>query len=129
MKPKYFLPLLILSLLGIYRVNAQTSLTPKNTFAVTAKQNSPEAELASKCIEKSDFNNYRLKDTRRKLTFDNGVEVELFSATELKNLGYKIDPSFYAEHVDKNYVEPIYSITANGDLIQNHQPSTKYKGQ
>lgn len=128
MKKKYILPVLILCFFGISKVNAQ-ELTPKNTFLVVAKQNSSEAELASKCIEKSDFSSHRLRDARRKLTFENGVIVELLSANELKNLGYAIDPTFYPEKIDKKYVEPIYSITTNGDLIQNHQPTTKYKGQ
>lgn len=103
--------------------------TPKNTFSVLVKANTTDADLASKCIEKSDFNNYRLRNTRRKLTFESGVVIELLSAVEVKSLGYNIDPTFYVENVNKNYVEPIYSITTNGDLIQNHQPTTKYKGQ
>ena len=77
------------------KLNAQETLTPNTTFHVVSKQNTSDAALAAKCVEKSDFNNYRLRDARRKLTFDNGVVIELFSAVELKNLGYNIDPNFY----------------------------------
>ena len=111
------------------KLNAQETLTPNTTFHVVSKQNTSDAALAAKCVEKSDFNNYRLRDARRKLTFDNGVVIELFSAVELKNLGYNIDPNFYDESIDKKNIEPTYSITANGDLIQNHIPSAKFKGQ
>ena len=129
MKKKYAFSLLILVCFFSKNANAQASITPKNTFSVLVKANTPDADLASKCIEKSDFNNYRLRNTRRKLTFDNGVIIELLSAIELKNMGQNINTDFYAENLPKNYIEPIYSITANGDLIQNHTPSAKFKGQ
>lgn len=129
MKKKYLFSLLILVCFFCRNVEAQKSLTPKNTFSVLVKANTPDADLASNCIEKSDFSNYRLRNARRKLTFDSGVIIELFSAIELKNMGHNINSEFYAENLPKNYVEPIYSITKNGDLIQNHQPSTNYKGQ
>ncbi len=129
MKKKYLFSLLVLVCFFSRNAEAQLLGTPKNTFSVLTKANTTDADLASKCIEKSDFNNYRLRNTRRKLTFESGVIVELLSAVELKSLGYNIDPDFFAENMDNKYVEPIYSITANGDLIQNHQPSTKFKGQ
>ena len=129
MKKKYLFSLLILGCFISKNGISQISGTPKNTFNVIVKANTSESDLASKCVEKSDFSIYRLKSTRRKLTFESGVVIELLSAVEVKNLGYNIDPTFYAEDIDKKYVEPIYSITANGDLIQNHIPSSKFKGQ
>ena len=125
---KIFLFVVLICLISVKNVSAQQAKTPKNTFEITSKVNSPEAVVVAKSIESADLDNYRLRDSRRKLTFENGVVVELLSANELKNLGYKVDPSFYRESLDKNYVEPTYSISDTGMLIQNHHPSFKNKG-
>jgi hypothetical protein len=126
MRPKSLLLLLLVvgaSLIS-FRANAQT---PRNTFIITAKSGTPEAEKVAAALEQANFNDFRLRNTHRILKFDNGVVVELLSATEMKALGYQIDPSFYPEALPAGYIEPTYSISESGTIMQNVTPNPNSK--
>jgi hypothetical protein len=123
-KGKYLFIFITVLLCMIRQAKAQSALTPANTIVVTSKAGTVEAKQAIESVLKTDFNNYRLRSAHRKLTFENGVVIELLSAQELLNLGYKVDPMYFREKMDANYVEPLYSIAPNGILIQTFPSSS-----
>jgi hypothetical protein len=120
-KGKYLLMLILAGVLYASGVQSQTLLTPANTIVVTAKAGTAEAKAAVEAVEKTDFSNYRLRSLHRKLTFENGVVIELLSAEEMVNLGYKLNPMYFREKMEANYSEPLYSVAPNGILIQIFQ--------
>lgn len=98
------------------------SLTiPINSFVVVKGENTQDAIMASKALETAEMEMYRLRDSRRTLTFKNGVVIELLSAKELKAKGVDINLDSYNEVLPKGYVEPTYLVNDKGQLIQLHE--------
>ncbi|MBI3510649.1 MAG: hypothetical protein HY064_08290 [Bacteroidetes bacterium] len=120
MKLRHLFLFVLLMTYASSRATAQV-VTPANTFVVTAKAGTPEADQASAAVQAADFSDYRLRTAHRTLTFTNGVVIELLSATELKVIGYNIDPSFYPESTPAGYIDPQYTVNENGYLIVIYQ--------
>jgi len=114
-----FITMIVLSISNI--LLGQTEKTPKETFIVTSRAGSFEAEEAISAVSDADMDMYRLRSLHRKLVFDNGVVIELFSAIEIKSLGFDINIENYSENLPEGYQEPIYSIAPNGNLMQFHK--------
>ena len=102
-------------------LSAQTSKTPRETFIIVAQTVKSDTAKIIKSVFEADFDLYRLRSVHRKITFDTGVVVELLSAVELKAMGYEIDLMSYTEFLPNNYIEPIYTITPEGYLLQVHK--------
>jgi hypothetical protein len=89
-----------------------------STFSVlTANRSSVEPYI--KALEKANFNCYHLKKNRRKLTFDTGVEIELFSLAEMFGKGVKFDGACAADE-NKLSKAPVYHLSESGMIVELH---------
>ncbi len=77
-------------------------------------------------FEKANWDKYRYEDNRRTLVFDNGVVIELLSASELSESGIPFDQS---KIIPKGVVKPIseskFTINKNGHIIELHTYNLK----
>ena len=114
MKIVYSLFLLLSFSLFSNKNSAQTTF--KNSFAVNKLANADNEAFYQKSIEAADMESYRLKDKRTTLVFENGFEVEMFSAKELFVKGEAINPNSYKESFAPKYELPIFNILDTGHL-------------
>lgn len=119
--------MLLVSVLGIHpsfangtsqSISRFAIITPAKSFVLVKGEHSAEAEKALKAVENADMEMFRLRNSRRTLTFQGGVVIELLSAEELRKAGFDIDPSHYTESLPKGYKEPTYVVSTDGKLIQ-----------
>ena len=66
---------------------------------------------------KADLEKFRLKDSHRKLRFEDGVQFELLSALELVELGALIDPGNYQSTASVDpMVDYVFKVSEGGSL-------------
>jgi len=68
---------------------------------------------------------HRLKNARHTITFDTGVSVQLFSATELIANGIKINLADYPESFSSSREEPKFSLGQNNIILEPHKHGNK----
>ncbi len=105
-----------------YSIVAQTSSREKNdvTFSITQKGNVVDLNPYISAIEKANFSCYHFENNRRKLVFDNGLVVELFSAKEMigKNTGF--DLSCLTNETQMSKEKPKYHLDPSGIIVEIH---------
>lgn len=90
------------------------------TFSVLSPSQVSMVEPYIKAFEKANFNCYHLKNTRRKLTFDTGVEIELFSISEIMGKNVKFNASCIIDESKLEKKPPIYHLSETGIIIELH---------
>ena len=120
MKTPLRLLCMLVMLLSSFALSAQIKGTPKNTYIVSKGSGTDAAIRDEAAIADADFTEFRLQNKHRVLTFDNGVVIELLSATELRSLGYNVNPATYMADVPEGYTEPTYSVSDQGYLMVNY---------
>jgi hypothetical protein len=121
---KHFAILTILSLLSGSAFSQEKN---NSTFQVVSTSKVTNTESYIKAMEMANFNCYHLKKTRRKLTFDTGVEIELFSIAEISAKGLKFDASCA---VDENKLEkkaPVYHLSESGIIMEMHDDDATHQ--
>ena len=106
----YVLPLVAL----LFLVSFTYAQTPSNSFQIVDNGNAENVSEYQIAIQQASFDNYRLRDERVTLTFDNGLKFQLFSANELVSLGINVNPLEYRESNDSNYQPPVLTLGPNG---------------
>ena len=98
-------------------VLAYCQTTPAGSFEfhVKGSPNISQADIRTN-ITKLSFENYRLRDHRTILSFDNGFEIILFSANELKEKGIISDASRYQAEFIQGFVMPVFHMTPDGKV-------------
>lgn len=104
---------------GNESVKAQKT-TQRHGFAIIEKGTITNQSLLEIALMNSDMSNYRLKAERVRITFDNGAVVELFSAAEMRNLGYNINPEDFQETFPDKYELPVFQLSENGTLLAKY---------
>jgi hypothetical protein len=74
----------------------------------------------------SDFRNHRLKNKRYTITFQTGLTIELFSATEMLANGLAVNPAEYPESFDSSRQEPVFALAPNNFIIEYHTSAAKH---
>lgn len=116
--------LVCILLVCTFFLGAQT--TPVESFKISNNTNPEKADFYKSVILKSNFEEYRLRNTPVTLNFNNGFTLELFSAKELENKGNSVEASRYKESVPENYQYPLFKISDDGILVtMHHSPLTK----
>jgi len=105
--------------------------TPLQSFQinVTAPQGLSQADIG-RYISKINFENYRLRAKRTKLTFDNGFDIILLSASEVQAMGLINNASAYQAGYIPKFELPVFHMTPDGKVsaaykIINSKYSTK----
>lgn len=94
----------------------QAKKTIPGSFNIIGNSHPAKADFYSDAILNSDLEPYRLKDSRVKLQFKNGFELELLSAKELFVKGVQIDIGNYRVQNDSKVPLPLFVVFDNGTL-------------
>jgi hypothetical protein len=117
--------ILFVLLLGF---NLKTQAQEKNekTYQIKDKGNVTNIQPYIDAMDKADMTNHRLRDQRHTITFKTGLTIELFSANELIENGYNIQPANYATKFTSPRKEPVFDIAANDFIIEYHTSGQKH---
>ena len=124
-------PLLIFFILLISKLSfCQTPIQSFESHLSPNLQGFTKSQIDS-FISKAPFENYRLRNRRDTLTFDNGFKIVLMSANEMAQLGLINNTSSYQEAFPANYKLPVFHLTPQGWVMAAYTPvdATKYKGR
>ncbi|OFY83624.1 MAG: hypothetical protein A3F72_05520 [Bacteroidetes bacterium RIFCSPLOWO2_12_FULL_35_15] len=97
------------------------------TFSVISKSKITNVEPYVKAVEAANFSCYHLRKTRRKITFDTGVVIELFSITEMMGKGVKFNASCIADESKLEKNPPIYNLSETGIIMELHDDVRSYQ--
>lgn len=98
------------------------------TFIIKENSNHIDIRPYITAIEKADFNCYHLSKTRRVLTFDSGVSVELFSISEMLLNNVKINRNCVVDESQINNKQaPIYHLDKSGIIAERHDEGSSYQ--
>lgn len=107
--------------------NAQEQKEIKGqTYTITDNGGINDLQPYIDALNNSDMRNHRLLNKRYTVTFEKGVKVELFSATEISKSGLPINLSEYPENFDLSRQEPIFALGADNFIIEYHIAGTKH---
>jgi hypothetical protein len=103
------------------------ALTLPGSFVshVTTAQSMSQADINTN-ISKISFENYRLKDQKVTLTFDNGFAIVLLSATEAQALGLISNAASYPAAFDPKFKLPVFHMTPDGKVSAAYPVNSKY---
>lgn len=108
----------LITLLFVYFgavLSAQSGTLP-NSYAMLNNKWPEKAAFFQNSINAADMEQYRLRDQRVRLEFENGFEIELYSAKELfVNGATQININNYPQ-THGNGVLPIFNILPSGHL-------------
>src|SRR4051812_17825594 len=87
-----------------------------STFAIINQAGITNIQPYILAIEKANFNCYHLKKNRRKITFDTGVVVELYSLDEMHSKGVAFNSPCALDESKLQKKQPVYHLTEEGIL-------------
>lgn len=93
---------------------AQNKTIP-NSFIILNNSNAGQAGFYTQSIEAASMEQYRLRDKRTRLTFENGFEIELYSAKELFVNGNPININNYPLDHGQGQL-PVFAVLPSGHL-------------
>ncbi|MBK6835612.1 MAG: hypothetical protein IPG89_15595 [Bacteroidetes bacterium] len=108
----------------LFKSNAQQ--TSKETFNIKNNLHPENASFFEMAIMKSSMGQYRLQDERFTIKCENGFELELLSANELKASGFDIDPTNFQTKAGKTFYLQSFKIVDGGQIVLKHKEY--YKG-
>lgn len=91
------------------------SRTLANSFVILNNAHADQAQFYTQAVEAADMEQYRLRDKRVRLTFENGFEIELYSAKELFVNGVQLNIGSYAIDHGPGQL-PVFNILPGGHL-------------
>jgi hypothetical protein len=95
------------------RLNAGT---PVGTFTVVSHGSVTDTRPYETAIANADMEQFRYQNQRCTITFDNGVKIELLSATEMQQAGHNITISDYKYSDTPGWTQPTFHLNADGTL-------------
>lgn len=95
-------------------LSAQTKTIP-NSFIILNNSDVEKAAFYTKSIEAANMEQYRLRDKRVRLVFENGFETELYSAKELFVNGHSLNINNYPLSHGQGAL-PVFTVLPNGHL-------------
>jgi len=98
--------------------------TLDNSFVIINNQLPEKADFYKTCILAADMEQYRLREKRVRLEFENGFELELYSAKELFVQGAQININNYQLNHGNGQV-PVFTVLPNGYLAAKVFNETK----
>lgn len=99
--------------------NAQQ--TNKSSFKIKNNLQSENASFFEMAIGKSNMDQYRLRDEAFTIKCDNGFDLELLSANDLKQAGFDINPDNYQTKNTKTFYLQSFKIVEGGQLVLKHK--------
>lgn len=95
-------------------LSAQTKTIP-NSFIILNNSNADKTAFYTQSIGAANMEQYRLRDKRVRLVFENGFEAELYSAKELFVNGQPLNINNYPVSHGQGQL-PVFTVLPNGHL-------------
>ncbi len=117
----------LLFFIGLHsgQILAQTKTIP-NSYEIVQNTLLSQEDFYKNAINKSNLENYRLKNDRVHLMFENGFVLELFSAKEIHIINKTIVVDSYVSEFPAIYKLPTFRILASGALVASYLKSGKH---
>lgn len=90
--------------------------TPVGTFTVVNHGSVTDTRAYETAIANADMEGYRYQNKRCTITFDNGVQIELLSATEMMQAGHTVNISDYKISDSPQWIQPTFHLNVDGTL-------------
>lgn len=113
---KYPLLFLIFVCFSASRAFSQIK-TPPNSYEIIHNTLVSQEDFYKQSIEMANLENYRLKNQRVSLSFENGFVVELISAEELYSKNNSVDLNSYQSEFPVSFILPTFKIIPTGELV------------
>ena len=110
-------------------LEAQTIVNKKASFEIVSNNSSQSSDYFLNALSDANMETYRLRNTDVKISFEEGAELVLLSATKLVDKGENLDLNLYKVKFHDNFDLPIFSIDSNGRLLAGHISRRKYNKQ
>ena len=118
--------LMVLILIGFSQISysQNTSTTSPDSYEITKEISKANASFRSS-VEAANWDKYRMQSLRRTIKFENGVELELLSASELQSSGIAFKANRILPDQDLEHYKGIFKINANGHIMELHLSNQK----
>ncbi len=95
--------------------------TPAGSFQchIQSAQTLSVGEIST-FLTKANFENYRLRNDKTTLVFDNGFQIILMSATEAQQQGLIANASNYQASFPKEFKMPVFHMSDNGKIVAGY---------
>ena len=121
--------LLIVALIGsfcVFNTSIKAQEEQGKTYQIINNETVKSIQPYIDAMNNSDMKYHRLRNKRNTITFNTGVSVQLFSATELVANGKKININDYPENFDPKRDVPAFSLGSNNFIMEMHHVQSKY---
>ncbi len=106
---------------------AQAKTIP-NSFEIKDLKDPSKLNFYTESISNSNMESYRLKDKRNVVKFENGFNLELYSATELKAKNNSLNINNYVSDIVKTDHDPKLNVHSSGIIVILHETNNaKFK--
>jgi len=120
----------LMLLLSPALINGIVAGTPVGTFSVVNHGTVTDTRPYETAIANADMESFRYQNQRCTITFDNGVQIELLSATEMQQAGHNINILDYKTADMNGWTQPVFHLNADGTLSAMYtKPNLKQSTQ
>src|SRR5688572_14672068 len=114
-----------LILISVKTISAQINIT--NDYVILTNDRLPDQASYEVALDAANWELYRLQDKRFKLSFDNGLTIELKSAAELIIAGHSLILSSYPIEKPQGYIPPTLKLLPGNMIGMEIQQSSPVK--
>lgn len=94
-----------------------------NTYEIVNTNNIENIQSYVNALNDAVLHSHRFQDQRRIITFESGVEIELFSINELNAMNFNLDPSNLT--VQTISTQQIWAVSSNNKIIIKYESTSK----
>jgi hypothetical protein len=109
------LTIFVMLMVSAITIFSQSKTIP-NSYSLISNKHPEKEAFYKKSIEAADMEQYRLRNKRVMLSFDNGFELELQSAKELFLKNSQINMNNYEVALSPGSESPVFNILDSGHL-------------
>jgi hypothetical protein len=95
------------------------------TYKIIEKGSVQNIKPYEDALNAANMDVHRLRSKRAVIVFETGVKAELYSAEELKAMGYDISPENFPIEKDPKAQVPVFAIAPNNYILQLHTHTGK----
>lgn len=117
---------LLLFVFLVFVISAKAQEQQNVTYKIIENGSVKNIQPYIDALNTANFKYHRLRSKRTTITFDTGLKVELFSATELAAAGKNVNPADYPESFPAKREEPLFKLGPNNFILEEHTSTGKH---
>jgi hypothetical protein len=94
-----------------------------NTYEIVNSNNVENIQSYVNALNDAILHSHRFQDQRRIITFESGVEIELYSINELNAMNFSLEPSNLT--VQTTSSQQIWAVSSNDKIIIKYESTSK----